>query len=89
MAVKLTNFLAKLATEPDEYARFIKDPAGYMKKAGVSKAHQQLIKRKDSKKITAAVLKEQGHFLEQKGAIQGIVWVGCIYICVVLRGSDN
>jgi hypothetical protein len=59
MAVKLTHFLAKLATEPREYARFLKDPETYMRKAGLSKTNQKVLKSRNRKKIEAALRKEQ------------------------------
>jgi hypothetical protein len=59
MAVKLTHFLARLATEPREYARFLKDHEGFMKKAGLSKTHQKVLKSGNRKKIEAALRKEQ------------------------------
>jgi hypothetical protein len=58
-AVKLTHFLARLATDPKQLASFIKDPDKVMKAAGLSKAHQKIVKSNDAKKISTALLKEQ------------------------------
>ena len=81
MAVKLTLFFAKLATDPREYARFLKDHEAYMRKAGLSKTHQKVVKSMNRKKIEAALRKEQ------KGPVQRYMQMppGIILCILMLR----
>jgi hypothetical protein len=58
-AIKLTQFLAKLATEEREFASFSEDPDAYMDAAGLSEKHQKIIKSRNVKRITEALLEEQ------------------------------
>ncbi len=58
MAAPLTDFLKSLATDQNQLAAFEKDPDRVMQAAGLSSAHQALIKSKDLKAISDAAIAE-------------------------------
>jgi hypothetical protein len=80
MAKPLTDYLTKLHSDPKELTSFENDPDAAMKAAGVSAAHQQLLKSRDPKAIAAAVIDESPVAADAAGAFK-FTW----YIYIVIK----
>jgi hypothetical protein len=58
MATPLTDYLTDLGNDPSKQTAFQANPDAHMRAAGLSTAHQAVIKTKDMKQIASAVIAE-------------------------------